>query len=129
MTHRLIIGRHPLDGSYGLWLSKPGVDATLTVDPANFLIAPGVKNDMVLMAGAASGGQTVFFPETLSFVPTVVYATTTAFGIDYYPFDINFVTKEGGVTNVNVTTSYIAFTDFTNLGLKFNYIVTNRALV
>lgn len=43
MTRRLIVGRHPLNGAYGIWLSKPGVDAGATVAIDNFLVAPIVK--------------------------------------------------------------------------------------
>ena len=51
MTKRLIMGKHPLNGSYGLWLSLPGIDASTTLDPTKFLISPSAKNQMVLMSG------------------------------------------------------------------------------
>jgi hypothetical protein len=127
MTQRLILGRHPLDGSYGIWLSRPGIDATTTVDPNNFLICPGVKNDMVMLIGQASGGQTVFFPQTLSDKPMVYFWPTNASGVEYYPFPTNAVTRSGE-TVVAVSASSMTFSDSTGLGLIFNYFVFNRSL-
>jgi hypothetical protein len=128
VTKRLIIGRHPLDGSYGIWLSNPGIDATTTVNPVNFLICPGVKNDMVLMSGSAVGGQTVFFPFALSITPVVLFNCTSSNGADWYPFDIGQITKSGNVA-CTVTQSYFTFSDSTGQGLTFLYLVTNRRLV
>lgn len=128
MTQRLIVGRHPLNGNYGLWLSKPGIDATTTVDPNNFLIAPGVKNEMVMLAGIAAHGSTIFFPEVLSDKPIVYYSPTNAAGVDFYPFPTNVATKFGG-TQCVVTTSYMQFFDNSGNGLSFNYIVVNRSLL
>lgn len=127
MTDRLIIGRHPLDGSYGIWLSKPGVSATNTVDPNNFLIAPGVKNDMLLMAGIIGNGGVAYFPETLSNTPFVYFHPINDGASESYPFPINIATTAGNST-CNVTTSYAAFYDHSGLGLSFRYIVVNRAL-
>jgi hypothetical protein len=128
MTQRLIIGRHPLDGSYGVWLSIPGVDATTTVNPTNFLICPGVKNEMVLMAGTAVNGQVVPFPETFSAKPFVAFTCSSGGGVDWYPFNPNVVTKFG-TGHCYVWTSQMQFTaDDAGYGLTFEYLVTNRAL-
>lgn len=127
MTNRFILGRHPLDGSFGVWLSKPGIDATSTVNPDNFLLCPGVKNEMVLMSGVASAGQTVFFPYTLSIKPFVMYNCTTSNGVDWYPFDIQQITRTGD-TSASITTSSVTFQNFTSVSLVFLYLVTSRAL-
>lgn len=128
MTNRLIIGRHPADGSYGIWLSRPGIDAAATVDPNNFLLCPGVKNEMVLTAGYAVGGQTVFFPFPLSITPVVIFNATTSNGADWYPMDINTITKTGDVS-CSVRQSSMVFSDATGQGLTFLYLVTSRRLV
>lgn len=124
---RLIIGKHPLNSSYGVWLSKPGVDAESTVDPDNFLIAPGAKNEMVLMVGQAANGATVFFPETLTDKPFVYFWPVYPGYNEYYPFPTFVVTKFGG-TVCTVTPSYMSFSDSSGLGLSFNYFVINRSL-
>ena len=129
---RLIIGRHPLDGSLGIWLSIPGVDATLTVDPTKFLICPGIKNEMGLMAGTAGNGSVVLFPETFSAKPFVAFTSSAGGGVDCYPFNLNVVTKFG-TAHCYVSTSQMQFTAddaayAATYGLTFQYLVTNRAL-
>jgi hypothetical protein len=126
MTKRLIMGKHPLNGSYGLWLSLPGIDASTTVDPTKFLISPSAKNQMVLMSGI-SGAGTVYFPYTLSSKPYVYFNASTSSGIDYYPFDISLVTS-AGYTECVVTPSNMTFYDFSGLGLVFYYLVINGTL-
>ncbi len=127
MTDRLIIGRHPLDGSYGIWLSRPGYNAAGYTDPEYFLICPGVKNDMAIMSGYASHGQVVYFPETFTNAPFVYFNPTPGFGVDYYPFPLTVATTAGN-TYCYVATSYMQFIDASGLGLGFTYLVVNRAL-
>lgn len=125
MTRRLIAGRHPLDGSYGIWLSKPGIDAGATLAIDNFLLAPIAKNDMVLMSGVASAGVFVAFPYTLNGRPYVYYWPTNVTSADHYPFPVTLATSSGDMA-CTVTTSGMTFTDGSGLGLVFNYLVTSR---
>ena len=126
MTKRFILGKHPLDGSYGIWLSKLGVDATTTIDVSNFLIAPGAKNQMILMSGF-SGAGTVLFPYTLSSKPYVYFKATTNNGVDTYPFDATRLTNSGD-TYCSISTTGMTFIDTTGLGLVFRYLVINGSI-
>jgi hypothetical protein len=90
MTQRWIYGRHPLNGAYGAWLSKPGIDATSTVDPSNFLLSPNVKNEQIIKSGSfvlAPTEQTIYYPYTLPTLPRLMLLNSSDASNLYYPMD------------------------------------------
>ena len=54
MTHRFVTYNNSY--GYGLYLSKPGIDATTNPDPDNFLLHSNFKQEQVLTAGYVSDG-------------------------------------------------------------------------
>ena len=89
MTHRFVT--YNAHYGYGLYLSKPGVDATNNPDPDNFLLHSNFKQEQVLTAGYAAigGGGAVFvgFPTVLPSPPLFwMNFSTGAFGSQAMPF-------------------------------------------
>ena len=64
---------------YGLYLSKPGIDATTNPDPANFLLHCNVKEEQVLTAGYAGIG-----PSSSAFVGFPTGAAVAAVDMDEF---------------------------------------------
>lgn len=48
---RFFSGVHPISGELGIWMSKNGIDARSTVNPANFLLMPSRKFEQIVKAG------------------------------------------------------------------------------
>lgn len=61
MTDRFLAGLHPGFGTYGIWLSKAGVDVKVAGPAANFILRPDIKVEQIILSGTivASPGQTV----------------------------------------------------------------------
>jgi hypothetical protein len=130
MIDRWLWGRHPLDGSYGAWLSKPGINVRSTVDPDLMLISPSKKNEQILLSGmvviGAGGTATVFYPENFSSIPFVqFYSSNSGDQITCPP---PFYSANGGsMVYVNQFTNAATFTNSSNLTLAIFYAVAARA--
>jgi len=60
MARRVVFGRRPVDGNYGLWVSKPSKDAAYSTDPDDFLFEPGTT----LVGVASSQNSGTYVPQT-----------------------------------------------------------------
>jgi hypothetical protein len=104
------------DGTYGLFISKPGIDV-LTADPWDMVFDSRIPHNASIYAqGTATRGQTVTFP-ALPYIPMVLI-----FGVDggdglpfnYYQSDPELAEDENGntvfynfVTESNQTFPYV----------------------
>jgi hypothetical protein len=83
------MGQHPINGSYGAWLSKPGVDVLATVDPSQMLLAPNSKNEQIVAAGQvyvpAYGNGIVYHPVALTRRPYCFFKVSTSGNYIEYP--------------------------------------------
>jgi hypothetical protein len=111
MPRRVIIGKHPINSKYGMWVSKPGVDAAssieddLLLDTTKFNIQPLLKGSItgpVLTKNASKsnekGYEQSFSPATPS-DGQICYEYDILFGVDYGFIPACFVTyssTEGG---------------------------------
>jgi hypothetical protein len=130
MIGRWLHGRHPLDGSYGAWLSKPGIDVRTTTDPNNMLISPSAKNEQILMSGVvavgAGGAVNVFYPEDLSSPAFVQYIISTSGGAIFYPMAYN-VYNGNSMIYCTQSTYFCQFLNLTNVTVYFYYTVCARS--
>jgi hypothetical protein len=130
MIGRWLHGRHPLDGSYGAWMSKPGVEVRATTDPNNMLISPLKKNEQILLSGlvgvGAGGDATIFYPENYSSIPFVQTFVSNQGGAIIYP--PAFYSPDGNsVIYVQQYTNAAIFQNRSNLTLVFFYTVCARS--
>ena len=135
MTERFVTYNNSY--GYGLYLSKPGINATTNPDPANFLLHSNVKEEQVLTAGYAGIGPNssafIGFPTVMPSPPLLwMNFSTVGFGIQSMPFSISIPSAAPSpqtlyaVTAV-VTTSGVTFINhITNLTVTLQYIVLAR---
>lgn len=93
MTNRFLAGFHPGFGTWGVWLSKPGIDVTVNSAPANFILRPDVKTHQIVLSGAVSLApgvvdQEVLFPANLARFPRI-YLHGNISGAKEWPCDLN----------------------------------------
>ncbi len=82
---------HPAFG-LGIFLTKPGIDANNSVNPADFLLHSSYKNEQVIKAGSASlsafASLAIPFEEALPGIPIVVYSVDAGGpNVVYYPWE------------------------------------------
>ena len=126
---RFLFGKHPLDGSYGLWLSLPGIDVTTTTDRNSMLICPIAKNEQVMMSGVsavASGASVdVLFPAALPSPPYAAFYFSPSASAIYYPFNTGSY-DAGDALYLTSQNDRITLTNGCNRGMYFFYIVACR---
>lgn len=130
MIGRWFFGRHPVDGSYGAWLSRPGVEVLSTTSPDAMLISPLKKNEQFLTTGVifVPNGESrpIYYPETYNSIPFVQISINTYPGALTYPaayedYDGN------GMVYVNQA-NYAAFVqNLTNKSIYVYYTICARS--
>jgi hypothetical protein len=130
MIGRWLHGQHPVDGSFGAWMSIPGVDVRSTVDPNLMLISPLKKNEQILMSGgvgvAAGADEVVYYTETLSVAPFVQVAVTAEGGRILYPASRGPFTASATIF-VSQYPNGVIFQNRTNVSVIFWFTVCARA--
>jgi hypothetical protein len=123
---------------YGLFLSKPGIDATTNPDPANFLLHSNVKEEQVLTAGyaaiPASGFATAGFSQVLPSPPLfwMNFSTAAGFGSQAMPFEIGIVAANPFPPSLIAVTAYVDTSgvyfanQVTNYQANLQYVVLAR---
>lgn len=86
MTRRFHAGLNSFLGTYGVWLSRPGVDVLATSSNADFLLRAETKNDQIVMSGSiylpiGSGDQNIPYPATFTKTPYVWFAAYIDSGV------------------------------------------------
>jgi hypothetical protein len=91
MALRVILGTHPTTGVKGLWISKPGIDATSSNDLTDFLFSPSRYNTRLYASGR------VITSKKIAEAGTTNYSSPSGTRIRYYGVFQNSVVHNLGL--------------------------------
>ena len=94
MTARFLAGYHAGYNAMGIWLTKPGFDATAVNAESAYLLKPELKVEQVVMSGSVSVPrsnpfQSVFYPLTFTRYPYVFFREHISAGVVEYPHSLS----------------------------------------
>jgi hypothetical protein len=138
MVKRLVIGYHPGFNQYGVWLSKPGIDASIPGPAANFLLRPDLKSEQIVISGFAyvpAGSSFLLiaaYPASLAAQP-FVQINANVNSNQEYPHSLSLV---GGVAanareltiGLTITKNELRATNSSANDFWVTYIVYNRSI-
>lgn len=138
MTKRFLAGLHPAYGTYGIWLSKPGVDVSLVGADDDFLLKPDVKFEQIVLSGLVVVGvasfTTVFLPVTLASKPFIWMHGNINSNLDY-PCDLNArgaaapESNEQNFSIIHFTDKFQVFNNSPDQILYGFYMVFHRTII
>ena len=110
-VRRWYAGRHPVLGTEGVWLSRPGVDAPSATANGDFLLRPETKFEQIVLSGQVYiplGGSpvTIMYPTTFTKTPYVFFKEHISDGVVEYPHNLDMAASDitiGGVTVYEVS--------------------------